>query len=404
MSAQLSKKQQKIQKNREEMRGGASADMYNNYAIAAFVLLFGAGIAQFAAMACGICGSKSSGVGAGSWAAGGPVGVLDVTNEEQVKKAFFEGNPYIVYCQNDKSEGAVPKVISDISGELSQNKGTDDVQVVAANCFKKMMNGKTIAEQWNFGKKDGFIAVFTAGKKPVQLNYMPTGKYVAKQVKPMVKTGVQRVVYLRDFEGCQGNKNCVILASKNKEVIGRMEARVKPLMKNNRDLTVVSVDSSFYKVTVDADFAKQKPEQGEDAQYGEAICVAKNTHSDDFEEFKDAKAFKIMNAKRGAKVNKAKFMKSWGSDAEIEAFLDECQNGEHSDWYQLSKDVAVKARSGETKHIKAPENPKLKKAKNDGTKKGKEAVGQRPDETPEEDDEEDEEGEEEEEVEEEVEL
>lgn len=142
----MSKKQQKIAKNKAEMAGN-DTDAYNKYAIGAFVLLFGAGIAQFAAMACGLCGGAKSGLGAGSWSAGGPVGALDVTDEAQVKKAFFDGNPYIVYCVNDKSEGAaVPKVISDISGELASNKGTEDVTVVSANCFKKMMNGKTVAE------------------------------------------------------------------------------------------------------------------------------------------------------------------------------------------------------------------------------------------------------------------
>merc|ERR1711937_979479 len=109
----------------------------------------------------------------------------------------------------------------------------------------------------------------------------------------MVKSGVQRVVYLKDFEGCKGDKNCVMLTSKRKEVLGRMEARVKPLMKAFRGMQVVSVDTDFYSVKIDAEFAKQKPADNDDEQYGEAICLSKSTNDAAFEEFSDPKAFKI---------------------------------------------------------------------------------------------------------------
>ena len=70
-----------------------------------------------------------------------------------------------------------------------------------ANCFKPMKgSGKTIAERFSFGKNEAFLAVFANEDPPLQLNYLQNAEYVAKQIKPRLKFGIQKIVYKKDWD------------------------------------------------------------------------------------------------------------------------------------------------------------------------------------------------------------
>jgi hypothetical protein len=41
-----------------------------------------------------------------------------------------------------------------------------------------MNSGRTVAERFNFGKNDGFLAIFANGDRPGMLNYLQNAKEV----------------------------------------------------------------------------------------------------------------------------------------------------------------------------------------------------------------------------------
>lgn len=379
----LSKKAMLKQANMEKNQTG-KWDKKFWYSCGALFLLFGGGAVQFVYMLSQFMGGKTGPSGYQT----SDITMLDVAKDEaKLKDIFFGGQAHVLYCASEKTEDKpVPRIIGEIATKLAVQSGTETVQVQAANCFKKLTSGRTIAERFNFGKNEGFIGIFANGNKPVQLNYLPNAKNVAKQIKGYIAREIQKVVYLKDFDSCKTKKSCMILMGKQQNALARAQSLIKPSLDHYRKVQVNSVDTSFWDVNIDSAF---KPETGfeEDAMYGAAICVVKDKAGDEEGASKEDKKKKP--------TYRAAVLKSWEGDAPLD-FMKLCDEGGAADWTVVKDHAEVKAISSKPKIVVPPADAKAafrkKQAEKEdaGLKKGgKERVGSLPEEKEEDLDEED---------------
>ena len=95
-------------------------------------------------------------------------------------------------------------------------------------------------------------------EKPLQLNFLQSAKAVAKQITPLLNVGIKKVVYLKDFEQCQGLGGCMVLGGKQKALSTNMEEFYKEHLKTYRGLPVVSIDTGLYKIKLDEEFVAKR--------------------------------------------------------------------------------------------------------------------------------------------------
>lgn len=320
---------------------------------------------------------------------GAVVGVqyIRLDQEDQLKQAFFSGEPHVLYCQGDKTEGTmVPQVVTELAKKVAQDKVIGDTKVIAANCFQKMKSGKTIAERFDFGKNEGFIGVFANEDTPKMLNYLRSADHVLKQIKPMLKPTLAKIVYKNDWEETKKRKTFMILGAQKKPMLTNMEMVFQPLVKEFRRVKVVSVDTSFWKVDTSEEFDKLVPTDT-DKDYGYAMCVSRIAEEEEANADGTVKEVPA-NAPKKPKYQAA-YLKSWDGDAPRD-FMIQCNNGGEPEWTKLMRKVKVYARPSEAKVVKAPPRPGQENSEGAGLKKGgKEKIGRREEETIEDDGEDD---------------
>lgn len=366
----LSKKALLKQQNKEMNQSGGY-DKKFWYSCGALLLLFGGGAIQFVYMLSQFMGGKTGQSGYQT----SSIPMIDVEKEgDKLKDIFFGGQAHVLYCASEKTEDKpVPRIIGEIATKLAVQSGTETVTVHAANCFKKMSSGRTIAQRFNFGKNEGFIAIYANGNKPVQLNYLPNAKNVAKQIKGYIARSIQKVVYLKDFDSCKQKKSCMVLMGKQQNALARAQSLIKPSLDHYRKVQVSSVDTSFWDLNIDSAF---KPETGfeEDPMYGAAICVVKDKAGESDEEGASNED------KKKKPIYKAAVLPSWEGDAPLD-FMKLCDEGGAADWQVVKDHAEVKAISSKPKVVVPPEDAKAefrRKQQEAGLKKGgKEAVGRR---------------------------
>lgn len=150
--------------------------------------------------------------------------------------------------------------------------------LLQANCFAPLPTGKTIAERFNFGKKPNFLAVFGSGvNKPLQLNYLASAPQVVKLMRPAWATGaklVKKVVYLKDFDDFKGRQRAVVMLGAKMDKRKAMSQMISRGLQSVRGLKSYLVDSSFYHLGLEKEFAEAAPKEESEA-YGEAVCFLK---------------------------------------------------------------------------------------------------------------------------------
>ena len=59
---------------------------------------------------------------------------MDMSDKALTEKAFLSGEPYVIYCVSDKTEGgALPELIGKIKQEVSKSKHAQGVEVQPRN-------------------------------------------------------------------------------------------------------------------------------------------------------------------------------------------------------------------------------------------------------------------------------
>ncbi|CAD7923594.1 unnamed protein product [Amoebophrya sp. A120] len=386
------------------------------YGLGFMFLVGGISIFQFGLMLSNLLGVAN--------VANAGVHYVDVASEDaKLKEAFFGGDPHVLYCTGEKTELApTPKVVVDLARMIQKDKKAGDTKFITANCFKPMSSGKTIAERFSFGKNEGFVAVFANEDPPVQLNYLQSAEYVAKQIKPMLKTGITKIVYKKDWDKIKKKRSFLLLGGKTHPKLNNMHAVFSPEVKNYRKTKIATVDTSFWEVNqLDEEFVKALPAPEEDSEFGTAMCVVKEPTAggpepDEEEDekaeekakteeekraeakkaFKDGKDGKKEEEKKDEKNKKVKkyriaYLDSWEGDAPRQ-FLEKCAAGGEESWKVANKRPEVRVIPSKPKVVKRPSRggaEKVTASEDDGTKKGgKERIGRRADdeEKPEEED------------------
>ncbi|CAD7930016.1 unnamed protein product [Amoebophrya sp. A25] len=422
-AAPLGKKALKKQEN--EAKNGTPLLMTKQfwYGSVAIFLIFGAGIMQFGML-------MSDFIGKGGISVGGVRYIDSATDDASLREAFFGGEPHVLYCSGNKTEhGLVPQVVTDMAKMIHKDKKTAATNFITSNCFKPMKSGKTIAERFNFGKNEGFIAVFANDDPPVQLNYLQSAEYVVKQIKPQLKTGIVKIVYKKDWEKIRKKRSYLLLGAKSSVQITKMHEVYTPELKTYRKTRIASVDTSFWEINTSEEVKSVMPK--EDPDYGLAMCVVKvgkgdGLPEDDEEEDGESKgvkekteeekraeakkAFKEKAASAAAESDKPAagkksgkkwrigYLKDWEGDAPGE-FLRACGAGGDESWQVTDKRPEVRVIPSKPKVVKRPGRGRGGAAADaavggddDGTRKGgKERIGRREEKSKEEEDDEDDE-------------
>lgn len=350
-----------------------------------------------------------------SWGGGTSIPFIDMYDPKVVQSTFLSGEPNIVYCVSDKTEGgALPDLIGKIKAEVMKSKHGEGATFVAANCFRKseVLENKTVAEKYGFGKNEGFLAVFVNRETPLQLNYLADAQQVSKQIVPLLKIEIKKAVYLKDFEVCQTGKSCIVLGGRTKMAAKASGEHFKEYMRSYRGLKMVAVDTGFYDLKLGSAFVEAQPrgdamsspaDIDKDLLETDVVCIANVLQP------------KKSKTGRGEDEYKhfGKWLGSWEGDG-VDGLMKDCQalgNTLNSTpdkaaeaekeilelgFTELSEKPAIKAKGSDAKPkvINAEANPMFKGKKGKGKKRGdvglakggKESVGRRPDEKAEDDD------------------
>lgn len=149
---------------------------------------------------------------------------------------------------------------------------------------------------------------------------------------------------------------------------------MKPHLKTYRNVKVVSMDTGFYTLNLDSDFEKMEVK---DQEFGSAMCLIRKEGGEE----EEGAAKKDGEPEKKKTQYIAQYLSTWDGDAAV-AFLEQCAAGGDDNYFQLARKPRLQARPSEPKVVKAPPRKKEGGAAedevNDGTKKGKEHVGQRP--------------------------
>jgi len=400
----LSKRAQRKAENAAANSGGSLTSGNAKYGLmgVAGVVVAG-GLASFFSILADSLGNSTS------------IPFIDMYDNKVVQATFLSGEPNVVYCVSDKTEGgALPDLIGKIKAEVMKSKHAEGATFVAANCFRKseVLDNKTVAEKFNFGKNEGFLSVFVNREKPLQLNYLADANQLAKQIVPLLKVEIKKAVYLKDFEVCQTGKSCVVLGGRTKMATKASNEYFKEYMRSHRGLKMVAVDTGFYDLKLGSSSFVEAQPRGE--AMGSTESIDKDLLETDVVCIANVLQPKKSKSGRGEDEYKhfGKWLGSWEGDG-VDNLLKECQTLSNTanstpdkaaaaeeeilklGFTQLSEKPAIKAKGSDAKPkvINAAENPMLKKAKK-GKKRedvglkqgGKESVGRRPDEKAEEDD------------------
>jgi len=268
-------------------------------------------------------------------------------------------------------------MVQGVRSALRKLYDEEDVSFLATNCFEKLehLEGKTIAEKFNFGTKDGFLGVFMNGNpKPPQFNYLANADFVAQQIVPsLMEPGVKNVVYLRDYEECQNRDACVVLMGADDSSTRIVSSMLNVYQANHRNLRFVAVNGGFYNLKTNAEFEAKKPE-GDEAKLA---CFVKGERALTEEEIKKAEQNGAIDIPKTKVVNKAMWGPALTEADKVNEFLEGCKAGlksENEEIVTIGKH-SIFAKPSEPKVVSRPAG-----SADTDLGAGKEKVGMRPDE------------------------
>lgn len=316
-NAGLSKEVRERRKEENAQYGKSSSAWI--YGLAFFALMFGAGMVQFILTIMDVAGRGYGSRG---------LDTLDVSNTDALREAFFSGAPHVIYCVSDKTEDQpVPELVVKIKEKLAETKGTEDVKMMKANCFKPMAGegNRSIAKRFKFGKNESFLAIFANQSTPKMLNHLSKAKEVVKQIKTYVTPKLKNVVYLDDFKKAQQRKTVIIMSAKKKFMLNSLEEKFKPFVYPYRGVGFFSVDTGFWKLNYGQELTDTKPADADEK--GEAVAMIK-AKDDDLNDI----------------WKQAYFTGDFDNASEVEAWVKMVQAGGADSWYSTKTMPKVKAR------------------------------------------------------------
>ena len=209
--------------------------------------------------------------------------VIDVgSDDDSLKKIFFSGEPYVVYCQAGKSK-AVPKILIEGANLLPRGYST-----AMLNCDKKMgSTDKTVYERFNLDPKGIPAFVVANGEKPVQFNsnsfYNPEyfSEFTKTQAAPKLKE-VTNEIQFRNF--CTEKRKCVAFGHKGK-LSDQVRSAIESANISWRKQRFASIETSRFSIKLDQDLSasveKQMVEGRSGKQYLSGLCISSPDRSVD---------------------------------------------------------------------------------------------------------------------------
>lgn len=196
-------------------------------------------------------------------------------DEDSLKRIFFSGDPYVVYCQAGKSK-TVPKMLIEGANLLPRVYST-----VMLNCDVKMgSTDKNVYERFSLDPKGMPAFVVANGEKPIQFNRdsFYNADYFAEFTKNHATPKMKEVTNEIQFRSACTEKNkCVAFGHKGKLNEG-LKLTIESANSHWRKQRFASIDTSRYSIRLDevlsASVEKQMAEGRSGKHYVSGLCFS----------------------------------------------------------------------------------------------------------------------------------
>lgn len=236
---------------------------------------------------------------------------IDVGNTDWLKEVLFGGRPWVIYCddKSDKKRLPPPAVFQESAVQL---KGMATFGTL--DCWERTASGKTVAHRFDFPGPPVMFAVANGdAPKVVDLEGLAKPWQLRRKVQSHLVASVTRIDKTETFKSvCSSRRACLIIGFKTAPMLADTLGLIQPLLDEHRGVRAVSVDTSVWKIKLDAKMATTKPKKKEgEKERSNMLCIARSS----------------------GKQSRGAFFRYTGEAAptaeDVEVFLDRCATGKN---------------------------------------------------------------------------
>lgn len=238
----------------------------------------------------------------------------NIDDVDQMKEIFHSGEPWLVYCVDDRTErAAIPSQLKLAAKELS-----GEVNMGILHCERPQeTNNMTISEQWGLTDRKAPVFLVVNFDRPRQLSNRDYASpdQIARWTRNFVEPTIVGKINPERFETeCIQQPNCMILGHKTTELDKTFKKQIKDLMPEARGLRVITIDTSYWQLKLDESITNTRP-KGQKKGVASVMCISKRAPQD---------------SEESDKVYVAGFLKGDPEDiVDLRAFMQECRAPTH---------------------------------------------------------------------------
>lgn len=246
--------------------------------IAAILFMCGVGLMQFLSAIFGAI-------------AGDGITALDVQDTAKLKEVLFGGEPWLIYCVNNETQGQrLPKVLEESARSLRSSIG---LNVGVLSCWEPTSSGRSVAQRFKLRTSPPLTFLIANGNKPRIMNLVGVkeAEDIERKAKPALTLEPQRIDSLKSWPAhCTSRRNCLVIGYKHQSQRDNALSVIRPLMESHRTTRVVTLDTSFWSLKLDDEVLKRRPRQVKGSYRADVLCLSRDeggsksngTHSGNF--------------------------------------------------------------------------------------------------------------------------
>jgi hypothetical protein len=209
---------------------------------------------------------------------GAGVQAIDVKDSAKLKTILFGGEPWLIYCVNNKTVNErLPTVLEDSYSSLWSSLG---VQVGVLRCWDSMESGRSVAQRFKLKLSPPVTFAVANGDKPKLVDLIGVSKteHLEKKLKPLLRIQAERIDKLKEWTSkCTGRRTCIVIGHKQSAQKTTAMNLLTPLVEKNRNIKFVTLDTSFWQLKLDESILKTRPgREGEKQKGADVLCLARD--------------------------------------------------------------------------------------------------------------------------------
>jgi len=200
---------------------------------------------------------------------------VDVQDTAKVKDVLFGGDPWLVYCVNNKTANQrLPEVLEESARPMSTSLG---LKTVVMSCWDQTASGRSIAKRFKLRDSPPLSFVVANGNKPRILNLVGASKTeeLEKKIAPALKVVTYKIDTLKKWSTmCASRRTCVVIGHKKTAQRDTALNIVRPLQTQFRAIKVVTLDTSFWQLKLNDTVLQTRPSDKKGS--ADVLCLAKD--------------------------------------------------------------------------------------------------------------------------------